>query len=220
MKYLPPQTFQGKAQLFWQRYWIRLASTGIWFITIIFLAQLWSKRPPVEPQTTHCIVTKNAQKGEKLNRSDIQTVQVFAKNLPQNSIQDCGNAQLIEFPLLTDLQAGDLLQLSTFQKPNELISLKEQLAQKQQLFYLPIKDLHSYPVPLEIGQELTILGKAKKSEEAQVLIESITVADILVNSTEENQQQVSAVGFALQQSSSLALTKALADGWFLVAVSK
>lgn len=220
MKRLPPQTISEKLQFFCKRYWPQFLSVMLWLLSVGFLAYSWSKKPEPELKATQCVINTSVRKGELIQSDQIVSHQVQAKDLSSNLINDCNNPQLTKIPVLIDLQAGDVLQLSVFQKPEELVSLKEQLAQKQQLFYLPAKDLHAVPLPVELGQELTILGKSKKAEEAQVLLQSVKVADISKSMTDDDQEQLNSIGFALDQNSSLLLTKALADGWFLVAVTK
>ncbi|MEO8581719.1 MAG: hypothetical protein ABI425_04015 [Patescibacteria group bacterium] len=220
MKRLPPHSLQGKLWRLLERYWLRFLSILLWLLTVGFLTNAWSQRPQPEPMTTECLVKSNVKKGDYLQLNKITSKQIRTHDISSNSINDCNNVELTKIPLLIDLQAGDILQLSSFQKPEELVTLKEQIAPQQHLFYLPLRDLHAIPSTFETGQELSILGKDKKADQAEILIESVKVADVTVVKTDSDQEQINSVGFVLDPQTSLLLTKALADGWYLVAITK
>jgi hypothetical protein len=163
MKRVPPQRLQEKVEFYMRRYWIRAISIMLWLATVGFLAYLWSAQPAAEALITQCYTTVSVKKGEYLDLKKVKAKQIRVNDAGENAINNCSDAQLSQIPLRVDLQAGDLLQVSAFQKPEELRQLKDSLPESQHLFYLPVKDLHVLPFPVEVGQELSLVGKSSTS---------------------------------------------------------
>lgn len=192
----------------------------LWIVLVGVYLHSLSQKPVTEQMGEVCVVNQSVKKGEILTSKMISKQLIALHSIPKNAVGNCASELLTKFPTLIDIQSGDLIQLSMFQKPEELASLKDQVSQKEQIMYLPIKDLHSFPQPLEIGQEISLLAKAKKTDDAVELIPQVKIVDILYTKNDKEGDQIFSIGLAVDAQNALLLTKAVADGSFLIAVGK
>lgn len=191
----------------------------LWLISLIGFVGSWSKQPEPIEYSTVCVVKNSIQKGKLLQLDQVEELQIPKKNLPNNAISNCQQKELASIPLTHDIQKGDLLQLSNFEKPDELLTLQDAVPKDKQLFSLPVKDIHSLPFNLEPGITITILAKHKKAEEAEVLLSSVSVVDLRVVKDEEK-EQITDLILAVDEKQALSLTKAIADQAVLAAVEQ
>ena len=191
----------------------------LWFISMTGFVLSWSKQPEQIEYSTLCSVKTSVQKGELLKLDQVEKKSIPAKDVPENAVTNCTQKELATLPLTHDVQNGDVLQLSTFEKPEELLTFTDQLPKDTQLFSLPIKDIHSLPFNLEPGITIDILAKNKKAEDAEVLLSNVTVVDLRIVKDQEK-QSVTDLILAVDEKQALSLTKAIADQAVLAAVEK
>jgi hypothetical protein len=218
MKHLPSAKLSDKVRIWIKAHWLRTILTVLWLISVGFFLSQPPQAPTQIPTTQVCLLANDVIEGEKLTASDIKTAQFPSGYIPEHTISDCSQSQLFEVPLAVSLQKGDLLQLSALETSDARTQfLGKKLANKQEIFYFTMKDLHSFPAGIKTGQRLNLYGKSKKAENAVLMLAQGEVVDLNITKNLEDKEQLYAIGMSMSQEKALLFTEAVADEWTIEA---
>lgn len=220
MKRVLPKTPIARFAYLLKTYKWRIFSVLIWLGVLTFSALSFATQPQAEATGQICILTEDVAKKTVLSSDKVSKKSVPLSAVPENAVSDCSQKELFEFPLLKDVQKNDWLQVSDLQPMTDATKLKQQQSSEQKVVVtIPIKRLQSIPMDIEVGKKVTLFAKAKKTEEAEVLLKNITVVEIGIVKDDDDNEQLAQIGIAVDEKQALSLTKALAEEAFLLVTS-
>lgn len=218
MKRLPSTSFRGNIVSVFYSFWKPVAVSLFWLISIS-LALSTNRSVSTEPVelTEVCIASNEVSEGKTITKGNVTTLQLPAKNAPQNAIKDCQQEQLFTIPLKHTLSAGDILQQSSFIDPqSDQGKLFTQLTTSNlKLMYLNPADVHVFPNRIEKGRSVAFYSKTKEEKEASILLNSVEITDIVMSEDEDGNQSLSQFGILVTPQQALQFTKVLEQKGFV-----
>lgn len=164
---------------------------------------------------TVCVAKHEVKKGELVQKESVMEKTFTANSkIFSNAIASCKISQIYEIPVEKDIAQDDVLQISDFEsEPSEL---KNQLIEQQTALYIPVKDIHNFPLNFQSGQTISLLAKDKKAPDSVFLLQHAKVIDLIKVKDDDDHELVQAFAVAVDEKQALSFTKAMSDGWTIL----